>query len=55
VSINMMKGFVKSGCQSTGLSHILSYSVSNVICCCSSQCQGVVFYIRSSSGWVMHE
>jgi hypothetical protein len=55
VSVNMMKGFEKSGCCRTGLSHILSCNVLNAVYCGSFQCQGVVFYIRSSNGQAMHE
>ena len=44
------KHLSKFGWVKTGLEHIHVFSSSNTLNCGSPQCQGVVFFMRSSSG-----
>ena len=50
-----MNHLSKFGWVRTGLEHICVFSSSNALNCCSPQCQGVVFFVRSSSGQAMEE
>ena len=50
-----MNRLSKLGWVRTGLEHIHVFSSSNALNCCSPQCQGVVFFVRSSSGRAMEE
>ena len=50
-----MNHLSKFGCVSTGLEHIHIFSSSNALNCHSPQCQGVVFFVRLSSGLAIVE
>ena len=50
-----MNCLLKFGWVRTRLEHIHVFSSSNALNWCSPQCQGVVFFVRSSSGQAMEE
>ena len=50
-----MNHLSKFYCMRTGLEHICVFNSSNALNCHSPQCQGVVFFVRSSNGLAIVE